>query len=486
MGHVISKEGVATDPKKIRAMQDWPVPKDVSQLRGFLGLTGYYRKFVKKYGIIARPLTDLLKKEGFIWSDLADKAFVELKAAMITPPVLALPDFSLPFVIETDASSYGIGVVLMQEGHPLAFISKSLSPRMKQLSVYDKELLAIVYAVTYWSHYVGHQPFEVRTDHKTLAYLLKQKLTTPGQLSWLSKLMAFDFVISYKKGTDNVAADALSRVHSSDILCMAITSVSTDLYPLIEASWTTDDSLKALVHELEQNPSLNSKYSWLGDQLRRKGRLVVGNDSDLRLKIIHLFHNTSSGGHSGILATYKRLSSLFYWPNMEKQIRNYIRACDVCQRFKYDNSAYPGLLQPLPIPEEAWSQVSLDFIEGLPLSHGKSTILVVVDRLTKYAHFMCLSHPYTAMSVAQAFLDTVFKLHGLPTILVSDRDKVFLSKFWSDFFKLQGVELHLCTAYHPQSDGQTEVVNRCLETYLRCMCRDQPTEWSKWISLAEF
>ncbi|KAL1553698.1 hypothetical protein AAHA92_14340 [Salvia divinorum] len=171
---------------------------------------------------------------------------------------------------------------------------------------------------------------------------------------------------------------------------------------------------------------------------------------------------------------------------MEKQIRNYIRECVVCQRCKYDNSAYPGLLQPLPIPEEAWSQVSLDFIEGLPMSHGKSAILVVVDRLTKYAHFMSLSHPYKALSVAQTFLDNVFKLHGLPNILISDRDTVFLSKFWCDLFKLQGVELNLSTAYHPQSDGQTEVVNRCLESYLRCMSGDQPIDWSKCISLAEF
>lgn len=134
------------------------------------------------------------------------------------------------------------------------------------------------------------------------------------------------------------------------------------------------------------------------------------------------------------------------------------------------------------------SQRKPDFIEGLPLSHGKSSILVVVDRLTKYAHFVGLNHPYTTLTVAQAFLDYVFKLHGLPTILISDRDKVFLSKFWADFFKLHGVELHMSTttAYHPQFDGQTEVVNRCLETYLRCMCGDQPTAWSKWLSLAEF
>ena len=331
LGHIISEQGVSTDPKKLKAMQDWPAPNDVSKLRGFLGLTGYYRKFIKNYGLICKPLTDLLRKDAFHWDSKAEQAFLELKRAMMSPPVLSLPDFSLPFVVETDASSYGIGAVLMQEGHPLAFISKTLGPKHKSLSVYDKELLAIVFAVTYWGHYLSSGPFEVRTDHKTLSHLMQQKLTTPGQLSWLSKLMAFDFEITYKKGVENVVADALSRVHSSEVFCMAITSVSTDLYPLVQATWTSDPQLKAIIDELQQDPQMNSKYSWIGDQLRRKGRLVVGNDQNLRLQIVHLFHDSSSGGHSGIHATYKRLSSLFYWPNMEKQIRQYIRECDVCQ-----------------------------------------------------------------------------------------------------------------------------------------------------------
>lgn len=176
------------------------------------------------------------------------------------------------------------------------------------MSVYDKELLAVVFVVTYWSHYLGNQPFEIRTGHKTLAHLMKQKLTTPGQLHWLSKLMAFDFFIAYKKGVENVVVDALSRVHSSDILCMAITTVSTDIYPLIEATWHSDPQLSALILELQQNPQKDSKFSWIGGQLRRKGRLIVGNDESVRQQIIHLFHNSSSGGHSGILATYKRLS----------------------------------------------------------------------------------------------------------------------------------------------------------------------------------
>lgn len=180
------------------------------------------------------------------------------------------------------------------------------------------------------------------------------------------------------------------------------------------------------------------------------------------------------------------MKSLFYWKGLAKDIQSYLRSCTICQSCKYDTSASPGLLQPLPIPGAVWIDISMDFIDGLPVSFGKSVILVIVDRLSKAAHFIALKHPYSAASVAQAFLDNVFKLHGFPRSIVSDRDSVFLSDFWQELFKLQGCSLNMSTAYHPHSDGQTEVVNRCLETYLRCMTSDKPYLWSKWLPLAEF
>lgn len=153
---------------------------------------------------------------------------------------------------------------------------------------------------------------------------------------------------------------------------------------------------------------------------------------------------------------------------------------------KVDGTPYAGLLQPLQIPTQAWQEISMDFVEALPKSEGKDTILVIVDRLTKYAHFISLLHPYTAQEVARAFLDTVYRLHGLPRGIVSDRDKVFTSQIWQDLFKLLGVKLQMSTVYHPQTDGQTERVNRCVETYLRCMTFQYPHRWHKWLSLAEW
>lgn len=486
LGHYIEKRGISTDPNKVKAVAEWPQPKSVKQLRGFLGLAGYYRRFVKDFGTIARPLTTLTKKEGFSWCPEADDSFGGLKNALCKAPVLALPRFDKPFVVETDASGSGIGAVLMQEGHPVAYISRHLKGKQLHLSIYEKELLAVVFAVQKWRHYLLHRHFVIKTDQKSLKYLLEQRLNTPIQQQWLPKLLEFDYEIQYRQGKDNVAADALSRVEGAEVLHMSMSVSDCDLMKEIKEGYNQDDEMKQIIEKLKKEPGGKKHYSWVQNILRRKSKIAVPANRELRNKILDWLHSSGVGGHSGRDATMQRVKGLFYWKGLSKDIHAFIRQCGVCQTCKYDNAASPGLIQPLPIPESIWTDISMDFIDGLPLSFGKSVIFVVVDRLSKAAHFMTLAHPYTALTVAQAFLDTVFRLHGLPRTIVSDRDAVFLSDFWRELFALQGVGLNFSSAYHPQSDGQTEVVNRCLETYLRCMCSDRPYLWSKWIPLAEY
>lgn len=213
---------------------------------------------------------------------------------------------------------------------------------------------------------------------------------------------------------------------------------------------------------------------------------MIGQDKSLQQKLFKALHQSTIGGHSRIKATYQRMKKLFYWTGMKKEIELLVSQCPICQRSKHENCKYPGLLDPLPTPDMAWAHVSLDFIEGLPKSQGKEVILVVVDKLTKYAHFIPLTHPYTVNSVIEAFMDNVVKLHGPPTVLISDRDRIFTSTLWKAIFKGFRVDLRFSSAYHPQSDGQTERVNQCLENYLRCMIFQEPHKWSKWLSLAEF
>lgn len=171
---------------------------------------------------------------------------------------------------------------------------------------------------------------------------------------------------------------------------------------------------------------------------------------------------------------------------MSLEVQNYVRNCSTCQRNKYDQAAKPGLLQPLPVLAGVWESISLDFIEGLPPSAGKHCILVVIDRLSKNSHFLALSHPYTALDVAKVYLNEVFHLHGMPKDITSDRDPMFLSEVWIEMFRVHGVDLKYSTAYHPQSDGKTEVTNKTLETYLRYMTSDAPQTWSDWLPLAEW
>nr|GEZ94642.1 hypothetical protein [Tanacetum cinerariifolium] len=279
---------------QIQAMVNWHVPTYLKQLRGFLGLTGYYRRFVKNYASISMPLTALLKKNAFGWNMEAQKAFEKLKSVMTQTPVLQLPDFSKIFIIETDASGIGIGAVLQQK-----------------------------------------------------------------------------------------VADALSRVQGqTKCLQLEVTTLSSELYDKVKKGWSEDSQLKAKIEKLQLNSGSSKHYSWSNGELLRNGKLVISNDEDLRKELMEHFHNGPTGGHSGMQATTKRMGALMYWKKMRNQIKQHIRQCDTCPRYKPELVPYLGLLQPLPIPTSVWDEISMDFIDGLPMSKGRAVIMVIVDRLT--------------------------------------------------------------------------------------------------------
>jgi hypothetical protein len=251
LGHVVSAAGVSTDPTKIAAVQAWPTPTDVKQLRSFLGLTGYYRKFVQHYAVIARPLTDLLKKGTlFIWTLNHTTAFNTLKQALTEAPVLALPDFSKPFQLQTDASDTGVGAVLLQNGHPLAFVSKSLGPKTRGLSTYEKEYLAILIAVDQWRSYLQHAEFTIFTDQRSLMHITDQRLQTPWQMKLYTKLVGLQFQVVYKPGVSNLAADALSRHPDPPEHLNAISAPSHSWLADVAAGYNFDPFCKKLLQDL--------------------------------------------------------------------------------------------------------------------------------------------------------------------------------------------------------------------------------------------
>nr|XP_023885311.1 uncharacterized protein LOC111997457 [Quercus suber] len=348
--HVITSAGVHIDPKKTEAIQQWSTPTDLKSLRGFLGLTGYYRKFVKGYGQIAAPLTALLKKDAFSWTEEAEAAFQRLKAAMVQPPVLALPNFDMPFVIECDASGKGLGAVLMQQGRPIAFHSQALKGRNLDLSTYEKELLALVVAI-------------------------KRKVNPGDDLTTAAP--------SIEVGSDHLTLE--TNLDSQEGVACMISFPSPTWLSDLKASYATDQQVQGIIQALGSGQ----------------------------------VHDSPLGGHSSFLKTLHRVKRDFHWPGLRTDVRKLVRECDICQRLKYETCNPAGLLQPLPIPEKPWMDVSMDFVEGLPKSQFKDVVLVVVYRFTKFVYFVPLSHPYTAAKVAQLYMQYVFKLHGLPATITN-------------------------------------------------------------------
>jgi hypothetical protein len=308
LGHVISASGVSTDDSKIEAIRTCPQPTNLKELHGFLGLSGYYRKFIRHYAIIRQPLTQLLKKGSlFIWTDASEVAFQTLKTALITAPVLALPDFSLPFVVETDACDVGIGAILSQQGHPLAFVSRALGPRNKMLSVYEKEYLAILLAVQQWRPYLQLGEFVIKTDHKNLVHLTDQRLHTDWQQKALTKMIGLQYKVVYKKGTLNGAADALSRKPVTASELMAVTTVKPLWLEQVEASYANDTHAQTLLQKLSLDPLAEPHYSFRDGLLRYDNKIWIGPDVHLQEQIIAAFHSSPVGGHSGFPVTYRRL-----------------------------------------------------------------------------------------------------------------------------------------------------------------------------------
>lgn len=294
---------------------------------------------------------------------------------------------------------------------------------------------------------------------------------TPDQQFYLRKLMGFKFTIDYKSGASNRVADALSR-QTDDPAADAATEFALFARPnptLMDSITSENARLPDLLelHQAVREDRAPPHISVRDGLLFFKHRLLLSRDSSILSAVLEKCHSSPSVGHPGERRTFARVASSFHWPDMRRDIRDFVAACNVCQATKYVRDTPNGLIQPLPIPTMVWEATSMDFIVGLPPSQGFTAIMVVVDRLSKYAHFGALKTGFNAPKVFLLFVDTVVKLHGFPKKLLSDRDYIFMSDFWDELLSLSGTKLQFTTAYHPQMDGQSEVTNRALEQYHR-------------------
>jgi hypothetical protein len=396
---------------------------------------------------------------------------------LTTAPVLQLLNFDKPFIVNCDASGTGFGAVLHQEAGPIAFYSRPVVPQHSKLAAYERELIGLVKAVRHWRPYLWSRSFIVRTDHYALKFILDQRLSTIPQHTWVSKLFGYDFIVEFNPGRTNTVADALSRCKEDHASVLLLSTPTFQFFDDFRKEAASHPDVIKIKQQIEQGTTL-PVWSIVDDLVLYKRRIFVPSSLEFWPQILTTAHGQ---GHEGAQKTLQRLRDSFFHPHAARRVRDFIKGCSTCQRNKSEHLHLLGLLQPLEVPSSVWADIAMDFVEGFPKSGGNSVILTVVDRFSKYSHFIALSHPYTAVSVAQAFFDNVVRLHGMPCSIVSDRDPIFTSSFWTELFSLSGTQLRMSTAFHPQTDGQSEVTNRILCVYLRCLAGDRPKSWLRWL-----
>ncbi|GJV96777.1 putative nucleotidyltransferase, ribonuclease H [Tanacetum coccineum] len=415
LGYVVSGDGIQVDESKVAAVQEWPTPTTITEVRSFHGLASFYRRFIPNFSSIMAPLTDCMKGKSFVWTEEAELAFQVVKEKLTTAPILILPDFSKVFELHTDASKVAIGGVLSQGGRPVAYFSEKLTGPKSRYSTYDLEFYAVVQAVKHWRHYLFHKELVLFTDHDSLRHIRTQdKVDVPGL----------------------------------DVICDMV---------------TVDPYFSVVLQGVQAG---EKPYLFLHDGFLFKGNQLCIPDSSLRLQIIKELHGE---GHVGHDRTLQLVQASYFWPTMRKEVDRYVKRCCVCQVSK-GTATNAGLYMPLLVPLQPLVDISMDFVLRLPRTQrGNDSIFVVVDHFSKMVHFIPCKKTTNAVNVAQLFFRDVYRLHGLPSSIVSDRDTRFLSHFWRSLWKIVNTQLNFSSAYHPQTDGQTEVVNRSLGNLLRCL-----------------
>ncbi|CAL2257126.1 unnamed protein product [Prunus armeniaca] len=477
--------GISVDSSKVEAVLNWSQLKNISEIRSFLGLAGYYRRFIKDFSRIAAPMTKLTQKGvKFIWTQECEKSFQELKTRLTTAPILIIPERDIGYVVYTDASKQGLGCVLMQSDRVVAYASRQLKNHERNYPRHDLELAAIVHTLKTWSHYLYGERFEFYFDHKSLKYLFTQKELNLRQRRWMEYLEDYDFGLHYHLGKANIVADALSRNTNGFVaglqiykwkmmnciqdynLHVNVLEHGAYLYNLVTRptllgkvveKQQEDNSCKSIQEHILDGDKIEGWTFHEEDGLRYLGKLYVPEIPELKNEILHEAHYSSYIIHPGSTKMYQDLRRPFWWNGMKRDVAIFVSTCLTCQQVKAEHQKPAGPLQPLPVAQWKWDHITMDFVTGLPRSpRGKDAIWVIVDRLTKSAHFISVKTTYSTETLEKLYIREIVRLHGIPISIVSDRDSKFTSQFWGALKKALGSQLNFSSAFHPQTDGQSE------------------------------
>ena len=479
---------------------EWKPPRNVTEVRSFLGLAGYYRRFVKGFSITAAPMTRLLQKNvKYELSEKCQRSFDKLKAFLTEAPVLTQLTCGREYVIFSDASLNGLGCVLMQEGKVVAYASRQLKPHERNYPTHDLELAAIVFALKIWRHYLYGEKCFIYTDHKSLKYLPSQRELNLRQRRWMELIKDYDCVIDYHPGKVNVVADALSRksirtlrtlnahlsLYDDGTVVAELIARPSLLNRVLEAQ-KKDEKISAIINQIGNDKETEFTVNENG-VLYYKDRVCVPDYNDLRKSILEEAHSGSFAIHPGSTKMYRDLRMSFWWSGMKRDVSEFVTKCLVCQRVKAEHQVPSGLLQPIRIPEWKWDRKTMDFVVGLLLTGRRhDSVWVVIDRLTKLAHFLPVRTDYSLDKLAELYVKEIIRLHGIPVSIISDRDPRFTSRFWGKLQEALGTRLNFSTAFHPQTDGQSERVIQIMEDMLRSCVIDLEGSWDRHIALVEF
>lgn len=492
LGYIVGNGCLKTDPEKIQAIANFPQPKTVRQLRRFLGLTGWYQRFISNFSAITAPLTNLKgTAEKFQWNEQAQMAFEYLKSRLTTAPILSHPDFSRPFIIQCDASATGVGSVLCQVGldgeeHPIAFMSKKLNSAQRNYGVTELECYAAVLSVKKFRPYVEGMEFKVITDHASLKWLMAQKDLNGRLARWSLKLQSFNFTIEHRKGSANIVPDALSRVHMDEI---SDDFLSVDLD---SPEFMSDDYL-ALLEQVQANKDQLPDLSITGDKVyirTEPNRSHVASDRScwklwipetLTHNLITRAHNPPLASHGGIAKTLDRLKLTFYWPNMATQVRTFISKCDTCKETKAPNVILRPPMGQQILVGAPWQRLYVDLLGPYPRSKsGNVSLLIVLDQFSKFVLLKPLRNP-TSTATIQYLESEVFHVFGVPESVLTDNGKQFISNDLESFLKKNGVK-HITTAIYSPQVNASERVNRSILAAIRAYIADDHRDWDVHIS----